>query len=289
MARVAIVSDTTHYLPRELMAGPDGGQVSLYVHWDGRQDREADLPDFLEFYEHLRSARELPTTSQPSVGDFLAVWEPLLQSGRDVVSVHISAGISGTHGVAVQAQQRLEEGGLETGRIAVVDSRSVCAGLGGVVLAGRAAAAGGGDLQAVVARVEAAREDVRIWFCLDTMEFLRRGGRVGAARAWIGSTLQIKPIMSIDVEVKPVERVRTTARATERMVQYLESRRDDGATAWFVQHIQHPDRAEQIVERGRELFGCEPRAVSEVGPVLGTHAGPGMIGVAALHPELLEP
>ena len=96
MGSVAVVTDTCHYLPRQLVAARGIHEVSLYVHWDGREDREADLPDFDAYYEHLRTARELPTTSQPSIGDFLAVYEPLLTQGHDIVSIHLSGGISGT-------------------------------------------------------------------------------------------------------------------------------------------------------------------------------------------------
>ena len=97
MRPVAVVADTTHYLPRELVAASEINEVSLYVHWQGRQDREAELPDFDAYYEYMRTAPDLPTTSQPSVGDFLKVFEPLVADGRDVVSIHIAGGMSGTY------------------------------------------------------------------------------------------------------------------------------------------------------------------------------------------------
>lgn len=140
MGRVAIVTDTTHYLPRDLIARSDIHEVSLYVHWNDRHDREADLPDFDEFYEFLRTAAVLPTTSQPSVGDFLAVYEPLLADGRDILSIHLAGGISGTVGSAEQAAAELGERGLGD-RVAVLDSRSACGGMGLIVLAAAAAAA----------------------------------------------------------------------------------------------------------------------------------------------------
>src|SRR5829696_5934394 len=122
MGSVAVVSDTCHYLPRRLVAARAIHEVSLYVHWDGREDREADLPDFDAYYEHLRTAKDLPTTSQPSIGDFLAVYEPLLADGRDIVSIHLSGAISGTMASAEQAKEQLAGQGGE--RIHVVDSRS---------------------------------------------------------------------------------------------------------------------------------------------------------------------
>jgi DegV family protein with EDD domain len=126
-----------------------------------------------------------------------------------------------------------------------------------------------------------------MWFAVDTLEFLRRGGRIGGAQAWLGSALRIKPILTFEQEVTPVERVRTSARAFERMVEFLKARRDEGADGWVVQHIQAPDVAERLVERGRELFGTEPVFMSEIGPVLGTHAGPGLIGIGGIPAKLL--
>jgi DegV family protein with EDD domain len=127
-----------------------------------------------------------------------------------------------------------------------------------------------------------------MWFSIDTLEFLRRGGRIAAASAWLGTTLRIKPILSVESEITPVERVRTSGRAFERMVDYLRSRHEDGADAWVVQHIQAPDQAERLAERGREIFGGEPLFVSEVGPVIGTHVGPGLLGVGAVPSALLD-
>jgi DegV family protein with EDD domain len=286
MDGVAVVSDTTHYLPRELAVERGIDQVSLYVHWDGEAHREADLPDLHDYYERLRTMSELPTTSQPSVGDFLAVYEPLLAAGREIVSIHLSAGISGTYDSALKAKAQLDEEGRGDG-VAVMDSSTGAGGLGLVLLAAAAAARAGGSREDVQQRAHEARQALKMWFCIDTMEFLRRGGRVGAARAWLGSTLKIKPILTLESEITPVERVRTAGRAFERMVDYLTSRHDDGADGWVIQHIQAGEQAERLVERGREIFGSEPLFVSEVGPVIGTHVGPGLIGVGGIPRSLV--
>jgi DegV family protein with EDD domain len=286
MAQVAIVTDTTHYLPASLVEASELHQVSLYVHWQGRDDREADLPDFDGYYEHLRTAAELPTTSQPSVGDFLEVYEPLLADGRDIVSIHLAAGMSGTYDSALAAKARVDEQG-GSGRIEVLDSATACGGLGLVCLAAAAEARAGGDVEAVVRRAKASREALKMWFCIDTLEFLRRGGRIAAASAWLGTTLRIKPILTVESEITPIERVRTSGRAFERMVDYLRSRHEDGADGWVVQHIQAPDQAERLVQRGLEIFGSEPVIVSEVGPVIGTHVGPGLLGVGGVPTSLL--
>jgi DegV family protein with EDD domain len=282
-----VVTDTTHYLPRELIDAHGLRVVSLYVNWQGRTDRESDLPDFNGYYDHLRSAPELPTTSQPSVGDFLEAYEPILDRGDDVVSIHISGGISGTVGAAEQARAQLVERGIAGDRIEVVDSETTCGGLGAVVIAAANAGRAGASVAETAQVARAARAGLKIWFAVDTMEFLRRGGRVGAARAWIGSTLKVKPILTLEREITPVERVRTAGRAFERMVEYLEERREDGCDVFMVQHIQDPQRAEAIAERGREIYGREPLFVSEIGPVIGTHVGPGLLGVSGIPGALL--
>src|ERR671931_158019 len=285
MPDVAVVTDTTHYLPAELVAERGVREVSLYVRQGDRQEREADLSDLDAFYDGLRTASSLPTTSQPSIGDFLAVYEPLVEQGRDIVSIHISGGISGTVEAARQAAAQLGEHGAS---IEVVDSRMACGALGLVVLAASSAAAGGADLAAVVARADEAAEATRLWFGVYTLEYLRRGGRIGTAQAWLGGALKIKPILTLDGEITPIERVRTSGRAFERMVDYMRSRRDDGADGWVVQHIQAPDVVERLLERGRELYGSEPVFVSEIGPVIGAHVGPGLVGVGGLPRALLD-
>jgi DegV family protein with EDD domain len=286
MNAVAVATDSTHYLPSRLADREDIEQVSLYVGWSGDRERELAMEGFAPFYERLRRDPDVPTTSQPSIGDFLAVWEPLLEAGRDVVSVHLAGGISGTFEAARQAHGLLAERGLGD-RVEVIDSETACGGMGLLLLAACAAARGGADRAAVAARVREARRALRIWFCLDTLEYLRRGGRIGKAQAWLGGTLKIKPILSLEYEIVPVERVRTAARAFERMVRYAEELHDGGSDGWVVQHIQAPEQADRLIDRCREIFDSEPVFTSEVGPVIGTYTGPGMIGVGAVPRALL--
>jgi len=256
MPTVAVVSDTTAYLPGELVNRLEINVVPLYVNFGSeRTERESDISDYPAFFDELRNAENLPTTSQPSVGDFARAYEPLLANGRDVVSIHISAKLSGTEGSARQA----------------------------------AAAKAGLDLDAVEARVDEARADMKIWFALDTLEFLKRGGRIGPASAWIGSTLRVKPILSMESgELKPVERVRTSSRAFERLVDYARQRHESGADGWVVQHISAPDQAAQLTDRCREVFGCDPLFIGEIGPVFAAHIGPGLLGVGSIPSRYLE-
>jgi len=285
----AVVTDSTAYLPDELIAEHGIHRVSLYVTLEGRERRESEISGeaYGEFFEQLRRSDEGATTSQPSVGDFLSVYEPLLRDGGEIVSVHISAGISGTCEAARQARERLidEEKGGE--RIEVMDSRSGCGGQGLVALAAARAAAAGTDRAGALAAAERAREARRMWFAIDTLEYLRKGGRIGAAQALVGSALQIKPILTLEEEIRPIERVRTRRRAFERMVDFARERAAEGADAWVVQHIQDPENAGRLIEEGRRIFGREPLFMSEVGPVIGAHVGPGLLGVGGIPGSLL--
>jgi len=287
MRPVAIVTDSTHYTPPELIAAAGVHEVSLYVRDGGEPRREREISDYDAFYAQLRAGGELPTTSQPSIGDFLAAYEPLLDAGHDIVSIHLAGGISGTVGAAGQAKALVDER-RDDGRIVVIDSETACGGLGMVVLAAAGAARGGAGIDEVVVRAREARAALAIWVCIATLEYLQRGGRVGRAQAWLGGALRIKPILSLEAEITPVERVRTAARAFERLVDYMRMRRADGADGWVIQHIQAPERAAALVERGREVFGCEPAWVSEVGPVIGTYTGPGLLGVGGIPARLFR-
>src|ERR1035438_1383825 len=145
MTPVAVVTDTTHYLPRALADMQEIHQVSLYVGWEGELERELEMDGFERFYERLRTDPELPTTSQPSIGDFLAVWEPLIEAGRDIVSIHLASGLSGTCEAARQAHGLLQERGLGD-RIEVIDGETAAGGLGCLLLAAAASAPPGGEV-----------------------------------------------------------------------------------------------------------------------------------------------
>ena len=288
-AKTAVVTDTTAYLPDRLVAERGIHLVSLYVTLNGEQQRESEISgsSYDDFYERLRRSESGATTSQPSVGDFTSVYQPLLADGLDVVSLHISAGISGTYQSALQARQELLDSGKGGERITVWDSRSACGGQGMMVLTAADAAARGASGAETMEAVGRARASLRMWFAIDTLEYLRRGGRIGAAQAWLGSALQIKPILTLEEEITPVERVRTRRRAFERLVEFAREQKEAGADGWVVQHIHDADRARKLVDECRQVFGSEPVFVSEIGPVIGAHVGPGLLGFGGLPRELL--
>jgi DegV family protein with EDD domain len=285
---VAVVSDTTGYLPSELLDRYGITVVPLYVVFPDRTVQESEITDYPAYFEELRSADSLPKTSQPSIGDFTAAFEPLLARGDEVVSIHISGGISGTVEAGRQAADQLEREGKGGERVRMVDSATAAGGLGIVTLAAARCAQLGGTVDEVVDAANRARAELKMWFALDTLEFLKRGGRIGAASAWIGSTLKIKPILTVERELSPVERVRTSSRMLERMIDYAQQRHDSGADAWVVQHIAAPEQAKKLADGCQAIFGREPLFISEVGPVLSTHTGPGMLGVGSVPTRFFE-
>ncbi len=286
-AGVAVVTDSTPYLPGELLERWSIREVSLYVGWEGDLRRESDYSDLDAFYAKLRESLQLPTTSQPSVGDFLACYEPLVSAGRDVFSVHIAGGLSGTCESAREAARLLEERG-HPGRVEVFDSQTGAGGLGCLVIVAAATAEDGGPLDAIIDAVREARKSLDIWFCLDTLEYLRRGGRIGAAQAMVGTALKIKPILTFGTEIAPVGRVRTKRRAFERMVEYLRELHERGASDWIVQHAQAPEDARRLVTEGTAIFAGAPLFCTEVGPVLGAHLGSGMLVGGMTRPTNVE-
>jgi DegV family protein with EDD domain len=284
VAGVAVVSDSNAYLPARLAEANGLVMLQQYVLYeDGRRVHEDDV-DLDVLFEDLRSAEHLPKTSHPTVEDFRAAYEGLLSHSDAIVSVHSSGQLSRTVQAAAEAAEQL---GAQQ-RITVVDSMSAGGGLGLIALAAARRAAAGESAEKVVETAEEAKAELKMWFAIDTLEFLRRSGRIGAASAWVGSTLRVKPILTIDSgQMTPVERVRTSERAFERLVDYARQRHASGADAWMVQHVRSPELAEQLVEQAREVFETEPVFCSEIGAVVGVHTGPGVIGLGALPPRLL--
>ena len=184
MSRVAVVTDSTSYLPPELIERHAITIVPLYVVFDGdRIVPEVEIGDYHAFFEELRAAERLPTTSQPSVGDFTAAYEPLLADGREIVSIHISGGLSGTPEAARQAKHALERDGRGGERIEVVDSTTAAGGLGFMVLAAAKAAAEGESATETAAWVAEARAELKLWFAIDTLEFLQAAAAASAPPA----------------------------------------------------------------------------------------------------------
>jgi DegV family protein with EDD domain len=277
---VAVVTDSTAYLPPDLAAAGGIRVVPLEVRLGERVGREGVDIDAAAVSAALADRHLLVQTSRPAPAEFATTYRAALDEGAPgVVSVHLSRELSGTWEAARMAA---EEVGAD--RVRVVDSRAAAMGLGFAVLAAADAAASGADCGAV----EQAATDVagrcRVFFCVDTLDRLRRGGRIGAAAALLGSALAVKPLLHVaHGRIVPLEKVRTTARAAQRLVELAVRAAGDGPADLAVHHLGAAERAEELAQRLRERL---PRAarllVSEVGAVIGAHAGAGLLGIVVV-------
>lgn len=277
---VRIVCDSTTYLTGQQISEYRIEEVSLSVIWGDRSRQELEITDLKSFYDELREMKNLPTTSQPSIGQFLEVYRPIADAGDEIVSIHLSSGISGTYNSALQAREQLLREGVPDDAITVLDSGRAGGGYGLLALAAASAARAGGDQAAVLANYNAMKEGLHFWFAIDTLEYLRRGGRIGALAKIFGTAMQVKPILTVTSDgIVPVERVRTESRVLARMSELaLESIPEGGE--FFTQHIQAPDRVQVVIDTLSEALGKGPGVpLAEIGPVIGAHIGPGLIGV----------
>jgi DegV family protein with EDD domain len=279
--KVAIVTDSTADLPPSLAGARDISTVPLTLNFDGQSLLDGVDITPSEFYRRLPNATSHPTTSQPSPGRFAETYESLLAKYDSIVSVHISQKLSGTYESAMQAAEM-----TDLSRVHVVDSEVVSMSLGLVALAASSMAARGAAASEIVEKVEAMRPEVQTYFSVATLEFLRRGGRIGSASALLGSVLQVKPVLCIrDGLVTPLERVRTFERALQRVIELARGVERGHGICAIVGHAGAEDDAERV---GRAL---EPIAdtlmIQPLGPVVGAHAGPGVVGVGCYPAELL--
>lgn len=280
MPKVAIVTDSTAYIPAELLKSHDVKIVPLQLIWGEQTFRDNVDITPAEFYERLPRVKAHPTTSQPSPAAFKEIYEKLLGEGFDVLSVHISSRLSGTIDSATQAKQMLPDSAIE-----VVDSFSTSMSLGFPVLAAARAAAQGASLAECKTIAEQGCANTGVLFAVNTLEFLHKGGRIGGAQAFLGTALNLKPILEVrDGRIEAVERVRTMNKAVDRLLELamerIGSRRP---VSLAVVHAAAPEAAESLLIRMRSLFGVSDvseAVLSPVSPVLGVHVGPATLGIA---------
>ena len=272
---VAVVTDSTSYLPEELVAERGIEVVPLQVVIGGQAHDEGGETTSRSVTEALRAWTPV-TTSRPGPAAFAAAYERAAAAGAaGVVSVHLSSQMSGT---VDSAQLAAKEAPL---RVEVVDSRSLGMGLGFAVLAASRAAAAGGSVDEVAQVARDRAERSAAVFYVDTLEYLRRGGRIGPAAALLGSAFAVKPLLHlVDGHIEPLEKVRTSAKAIARLEELAVERAGSGPVDAAVHHLANPDRAAALAERLRDrLPGLGDLLVSEVGAVVGAHVGPGMLAV----------
>src|SRR5215207_5480959 len=274
---VAVVTDSTAYLPSELTEGYGIHVVPLYVVLPGRSGREGLDVGPEDVARALKVRGQTVSTSRPTPGDFVAAYRAALDAGADrIVSIHLSGELSSTSDAARLAASQVGEH-----LVTVVDSRSAAMGCGFAVLAAaRSAAAGAAAAEvAEVARQTAAQTTT--FFVVDTLEHLRRGGRIGAAAAVLGSALAVKPVLHVrDGRVIPLEKVRTSARALNRLVQRAVEAAGQGPVSVAVHHLAAAEKAERLAADIRDrLPQLRELHVSELGAAIGAHVGPGAVGI----------
>lgn len=274
--KIAIVTDSSTYIPPEETVDLDIHVIPLWLIWD--EDRFRDGVDIqpAEFYQRLRGSRTMPSSSQPSAGEFISLFKQLSTDYDAIVAVLVSEKLSGTVASALAAQQELSDLKIE-----VVNSTHVSMGLGYCVLAAAQAAAEGKSVEEVVQAAQQMSEKIHFLFAVDTLEFLRRGGRIGGAKALLGTALSIKPLLHFtDGQIEPLMQVRTKKRAIATMLDVAEERLAGRPMAEAtVLDVDNEEEGDQVAEMVRQRFSVDKVIRSTVSPVVGTHAGPGTVGL----------
>jgi DegV family protein with EDD domain len=275
---IKIVTDSTAYLSEATAREHDIRVVPLYVHFGEEAFKEGVEISDKEFYARLKEAPTLPTTSQPSAGEFHQVFEELTEAGHEIVTLTISSKLSGTWNSAMAAKEM-----LPGANISVVDTFSTAVGLHLMVSAAIEAAAAGTTREEIVERIEEIKKTSQLWFVVDTLEYLAKGGRIGNARAFMGTLLKVKPILTLqDGAIEPCEQVRSKPKALARMIEiaqeYVGSKGPQAKVA--VLNALVPEEADALGQELVERMGCAPPLVGDLGPVIGTHTGPGVVGIA---------
>ena len=279
MSKVAVITDSTAYLPDALLKAYSITVTPQILIWGEETFRDGVdiMPD--DFYKRLETAKIMPTTSQVAIVDMKAAYEKLLESGYDVLGIFISAKLSGTMQSATQGREMLPKA---LDRISIVDSNSTAMAMGFQVLAAARAAQDGANLAECKKLAEKAREHTGVYFVVDTLEFLRRGGRIGGAQALLGSALNIKPILELrDGRIESVEKVRTKSKAMERMIELVAlhvASRTPVRLATLHANAETAARA-ALKTAALQLQPIET-VFASVSPAIGTHAGPGTVGLA---------
>lgn len=277
--KVAIVTDSTAHVPEEWLDKYGIRFASSLVIWEGEQ-----LKDFVditpnEFFERLAAAKEMPTTSQPSPADFKEIYQELIGQGCDILGVHISHKLSGTFASAEQAKAMFPDANIEN-----VDTLSAAMGEGWPVLMAIKAVQDGKNLAECKAIVEEAIKHTNTWLTVDTLEFLHRGGRIGGAQRFIGTALNFKPIMDVqDGRIEALERVRTRKKALARIAELAVERvKDDAPMYVAVIHANAADAAKEVLDMILAEVSPEESLITFVSPAVGTHTGPGTIGICTM-------
>ena len=288
MSKVAIITDSTAYLPEDLVAAYNITVVPLVVIWDDETllDNVDITPS--EFYQRLATAKNMPSTSQATIKAFSDAFEELSSEGYDILTIVLSSAISGTLDSAIQAKKQFPNATIE-----LLDSQSTSLPLAYMALAAARAAKRGSTIKECIQIVELIRENTQIFFAVETLEFLHRGGRIGGASRFLGTALNLKPILQLEQgKIEALERVRTSKRAHDRLIELLELGINGRSQINLIGVVgaAAPDAAAQLLDKIKHRFTPDEIMVANISPVLGTHTGPGTVGVAyvaGIDPDLV--
>jgi DegV family protein with EDD domain len=278
MSKTAIVTDSTAYLPPELLQRYDIKVIPLTIIWENETflDGVDIQPD--DFYKRLENAKAMPTTSQVTVGAMQAQFQALLEQGSDVLGIFLSSKFSGTIESAMLARQALPQA---ASKIAIVDSLSTTMAMGWPVLTAARAAQAGESLEACRKTAETARDQSGVLFVVETLEFLRRGGRIGGAQALLGTALNIKPVLEMQAgRIESVEKVRTKRKALERLLDLVVERIGERKPVRLASvHANAQGEALELLESASARLNPIETLCCPLSPVIGTHAGPGTVAL----------
>ncbi len=275
---VKIVTDSTSDIPPQLAAQLGICVIPLHVHFGNEVYRDSVDLSSEEFYKRLIVSKRLPTTSTVSPSDFAQVCDALADQTDEILAILISSKLSATYDVALQGRDLMK---AKNCRVEVLDSQLICMALGLIVIAAAKEAQKGANLDQVIARTNDVRSRIHVRMAFDTLEYVRRGGRIGAAQALLGNLLHFKPILTLkDGLATPVTRERTRPKAIEHLLNFATS--FSNVEDMAVASTTTPEDIEQMIDSLGATFPKERIYVSTIGSVMGTHLGPGAIGVAVV-------
>ncbi|MEK6753164.1 MAG: DegV family protein [Chloroflexota bacterium] len=279
MSKFAIVTDSTSYLPAEFIQKHNITVTPLELIWGDETFRDGVDIQPAEFYSRLKTAKVMPTTSQATPAVMVSAFQGLVDQGFDVLGIFISSKLSGTMQSAIQGREMMGSAGE---KVTLVDSQSTSIALGFQVLATARAKDAGASLKECVALAEKAHERTGIYFAVDTLEFLHRGGRIGGAQRFIGAALNLKPILALkEGKVEGVERIRTKGKAHDRMLELVAEQVNGKSNIRIAAlHANAPEDAKTLLDRAANEIKPIETILSELSPVVGTHTGPGTVGLA---------
>lgn len=276
MSKTAFVVDSTAYIPADKVQQFDIKVIAQVLIWDDETMLDGVDIQPTAFYERLRDSKTMPTTSQATIGAFKEVFKPLVEAGRPILAILVSDKLSGTIQSAEQAKAEFPDA-----KIVIIDSEAAAMALGFQVLAAARGASDGKSFEEVTEIARRAKDQTGVLLVVDTLEFLHRGGRIGGASRLIGTALSMKPVLELqDGVLDVVERVRTRSKAQARLLDILEERIDGRPNLRLaVLHAAAEERARDLLEIAADRLNPIETVFSEVSPVVGTHVGPGTLGL----------